>query len=120
MIYDTCPVMTLMQRRLLNPPAQLSQAALARYLGLTVGYVSQLERGTKQPTGALLVLLNVIRRNGMETILLYWEPESRLIAMSYLGLCAKGVLESGGPLRRKAAGDFAAPFRPSLPLSERI
>ena len=34
-------------------------------------------------------------------------------AMSYFGRCVKGVPESGGPLRRKAAGDFAVPFRPS-------
>ena len=32
-------------------------------------------------------------------------------AMSYLGRCAKGVLESREPLRRKAAGGFAVPFR---------
>ena len=49
--------------------AQLSQAALARYLNVTVGYVSQLERGTKQPKGPALALLNVIRRKGLEAIL---------------------------------------------------
>jgi putative transcriptional regulator len=32
----------------------LSQAAFARYLLLTVGYVSQLERGAKQATGPAL------------------------------------------------------------------
>jgi transcriptional regulator with XRE-family HTH domain len=32
--------------------AQLSQAVFARHLNLTVGYVAQLERRAKQPTGA--------------------------------------------------------------------
>jgi len=46
----------------------MSQAVFARHLNLTVGYVSQLERGVKQPTGAALVLLNVIRRKGIEAV----------------------------------------------------
>ncbi len=49
--------------------ANLSQAAFARYLNLTPGYISQLERGAKQPKGPALALLNVIRRKGFETIL---------------------------------------------------
>lgn len=49
--------------------AHLSQAALARYLNLTTGYVSQLERGTRQAKGPALALLNVIRRKGIETLL---------------------------------------------------
>ena len=55
--------------RALRESAHLSQAVLARYLGLTVGYVSQLERGAKHPSGPALVLLNVIRRKGIEAIL---------------------------------------------------
>jgi putative transcriptional regulator len=47
----------------------MSQAVFAHHLNVTVGYVSQLERGTKRPTGPALVLLNVIRRKGIETIL---------------------------------------------------
>jgi DNA-binding transcriptional regulator YiaG len=47
----------------------LSQAVFARYLNLTVGYVSQLERGAKRPSGPALVLLNIIRRKGIEAIL---------------------------------------------------
>ena len=47
----------------------MSQAVFAHYLNLTVGYVSQLKRGVKWPTGATLVLLNVIRRKGIEAIL---------------------------------------------------
>jgi putative transcriptional regulator len=55
--------------RAMRERANLSQAVFARYLNLTVGYVSQLERGTKQPKGPALTLLNVIRRKGLEAIL---------------------------------------------------
>lgn len=55
--------------RSLRERAHLSQAVFARYLNLTTGYVSQLERGAKRPTGPALVLLNVIRRKGIEAIL---------------------------------------------------
>ena len=55
--------------RSLRERAHLSQAVFARYLNLTVGYVSQLERGAKRPSGPALVLLNVIRRKGIEAIL---------------------------------------------------
>jgi putative transcriptional regulator len=55
--------------RKLREEAHMSQAVFARYLNLTVGYVSQLERGAKRPTGPALVLLNVIRRKGIEAIL---------------------------------------------------
>jgi putative transcriptional regulator len=53
----------------LREGAKLSQAAFARYLNLTSGYVSQLERGAKQPKGPALALLNVIRRKGFEAIM---------------------------------------------------
>ena len=55
--------------RRVREEAHLSQAALARYLNLTVGYVSQLERGTKQAKGPVLALLNVIRHKGIEVVL---------------------------------------------------
>jgi len=45
--------------------AHLSQAVFAQYLNLTVGYVSQLKRGAKRPSGPALVLLDVIRRKGV-------------------------------------------------------
>jgi len=35
--------------RMIREQARLSQAVFARYLNLTVGYVSQLERGSKRP-----------------------------------------------------------------------
>src|ERR1035437_10722764 len=52
--------------RSLRKRANMSQAAFARTLNLSVGYISQLERGTKQPKGPALALLNVIRRKGVE------------------------------------------------------
>jgi len=48
--------------------ARLSQAAFAKYLNVTTGYVSQLERGVKQAKGSGLALLNVIRRKGIEAL----------------------------------------------------
>ena len=53
----------------LREEANLSQAVFAQLLNLTVGYVSQLERGAKRPTGATLALLDVIQRKGIEVIL---------------------------------------------------
>jgi len=55
--------------RRLREDAHLSQAVFARRLNLTTDYVSKLERGAKRPTGAVLMLLNVIRRKGIEAIL---------------------------------------------------
>ena len=55
--------------RAIREEANLSQAVFAQCLRLTVGYVSQLERGVKHPTGPALVLLDVIRRKGIEAIL---------------------------------------------------
>ncbi len=57
------------QIRRMRLRAKVSQAAFARYLNLTPGYISQLERGTKQPKGPALALLNVIKRKGFEAIL---------------------------------------------------
>jgi putative transcriptional regulator len=47
----------------------LSQAVFAHLLNLTAGYVSQLERDAKRPSGPALVLLDIIRRKGIEAIL---------------------------------------------------
>jgi putative transcriptional regulator len=55
--------------RAMRERAHMSQAVFAHCLNVTVGYVSQLERGAKRPTGAALALLNVIRRKGIEAIL---------------------------------------------------
>jgi putative transcriptional regulator len=55
--------------RAMREQAHMSQAVFAHYLNLTVGYVSQLVRGAKRPTGAALALLNLIRRKEIEAIL---------------------------------------------------
>ena len=55
--------------RALRERAKMSQAVFAKFLHLTVDHVSKLERGAKRPTGPALVLLNVIRRKGIEAIL---------------------------------------------------
>lgn len=54
--------------RALREKANMSQAVFARHLNLTTGYVSQLERGAKKPKGPALVLLNLIRRRGIDAI----------------------------------------------------
>lgn len=69
---DTLPTaepITGAEVRAVREKAHLSQAALARYLNMTTGYVSQLERGTTQAKGPALALLNVIRRKGIEALL---------------------------------------------------
>lgn len=55
--------------RKLREQAHLSRAALARYLNLPTGYISQLERATRQAKGPALAPLNVIRRKGIEALL---------------------------------------------------
>lgn len=55
--------------RSVRESAQLSQAALAKYLNLTTGYISQLERGTKQAKGPALAVLNIIRHKGIEAVM---------------------------------------------------
>lgn len=47
----------------------ISQAVFANYLNLTVGYISQLERGIRRPSGAVLAMLNVVRHKGLNAIL---------------------------------------------------
>jgi len=66
---STAQPITSEEIRTLREEANLSQAAFARFLNLTTGYVSQLERGVKKPSGPALTLLNVIRRKGLEAIL---------------------------------------------------
>jgi putative transcriptional regulator len=62
----TVAPVTAGQIRAMRARENMSQAVFARYLNLTVGYVSQLERGAKRPSGAALALLNVIKRKGIE------------------------------------------------------
>ncbi len=67
--HDLAKPLSARDIRAIRKKSNLSQAALASVLNLTVGYVSQLERGVKQPKGPSLALLNVIRRKGIEAIL---------------------------------------------------
>jgi putative transcriptional regulator len=60
---------TASQIRTMRTRARMSQGVFARYLNVSTGYLSQLERGVKEPTGPALALLNVIRRKGIEAIL---------------------------------------------------
>jgi putative transcriptional regulator len=46
----------------------ISQAVLAAYLNVAVGTVSQRERGERQPTGAALKLLNIVKQNGIDAL----------------------------------------------------
>jgi putative transcriptional regulator len=55
--------------RALRERANMSQAVFARHLNVTASYVSQLERGAKQPAGAALALFNVLRRTGVASVL---------------------------------------------------
>jgi putative transcriptional regulator len=62
-------MLTAGEIRTLREESNLSQAVFAKILNVTVGYVSQLERGIKHPKGSALALLNVIRRKGIEAVL---------------------------------------------------
>ncbi len=62
-------VLTPKEIRTLREHANMSQAVFARLLNVTPGYLSQLERGAKRPTGPALALLNVIKRKGIHAIL---------------------------------------------------
>ena len=55
--------------RALRERADLSPIALAIMLNMPVDYLSQLERGVKQPKGAALALLNIVRYKGLDAIL---------------------------------------------------
>jgi len=46
----------------------VSQAVFAHYLNVTVGLVSQWERGEKQPRGPSLKLLSLVRKKGLDAI----------------------------------------------------
>jgi len=47
---------------------RVSQGVLAAHLGVTVGYLSRLERGEASASGPVARLLDIIRRKGLETI----------------------------------------------------
>jgi putative transcriptional regulator len=55
--------------RALREQANMSQAVFAQVLNVTTGYISQIERGAKRPTGPALALLRVIKRKGIQAVL---------------------------------------------------
>jgi putative transcriptional regulator len=62
------PIPSAEDIRMMREKANLSQAVFARRLNLTPGYISQLERGVKTPKGPALVLLNLIKKRGIDAI----------------------------------------------------
>lgn len=63
------PALTGEDIRSLRERAHISQAVFGKYLRISTGYVQKLERGAKRPDGPVLVLLDLIRRKGLEAIL---------------------------------------------------
>lgn len=57
------------QIRAMRARARMSQGVFAQVLNISPGYVSQLERGLKQPEGATLKLLSMIQRKGIDALL---------------------------------------------------
>ena len=62
-------VLTPAEIRAVRAHANMSQAVFAQLLNVTPGYLSQLERGAKRPTGPALAMLHVIKRKGITAIL---------------------------------------------------
>jgi putative transcriptional regulator len=62
------PSLTSDEIRKLRAQIRLSQAVLASYLGVTVGYLSRLERGEASPSRPVARLLDIIRRKGLHAI----------------------------------------------------
>ncbi len=52
----------------LRKKAGVSQAVFASYLNVTVGLISQWERGEKRPQGPSLKLLTLVREKGLDAI----------------------------------------------------
>ena len=65
----TTPDLSADDIRELREQNRLSQGALAAYLGVTIGYISRLERGEASPSRPVARLLDIIRSKGIEAIL---------------------------------------------------
>ena len=63
------PDITAEEIRSLRERAHVSQAVFGKYLRISTGYVQKLERGARRPDGPVLVLLDIIRRKGLDAIL---------------------------------------------------
>jgi putative transcriptional regulator len=62
------PSLTADEIKEVRAQSRLSQAVLAAYLGVTVGYLSRLERGEASPSRPVARLLDIMRRKGFEAI----------------------------------------------------
>jgi putative transcriptional regulator len=60
--------MTPNQIKKLRLREKVSQAVFAKYLNTSVSTVQQWERGVKHPRGISLKVLNLIERNGLDSI----------------------------------------------------
>jgi putative transcriptional regulator len=65
----TVEAMTASDIHALRRREGVSQAVFAHCLNVTTNYVSQLERGTKRPRGAVLKLLSLVKSKGLAAIL---------------------------------------------------
>jgi putative transcriptional regulator len=63
------PALTPAAIRNCREAANMSQRVFADLINVTPGFLSDLERGVKQASGSLLVLLHLIRRGGVEVLL---------------------------------------------------
>jgi putative transcriptional regulator len=54
--------------RALRERERVSQAVFARHLNVTMGLISQWERGEKKPVGASLKLLTLVQARGLDSI----------------------------------------------------
>jgi putative transcriptional regulator len=69
---DACltptPALSAQEIKALREREGASQAVFARHLNVTVGLVSQWERGEKRPSGASLKLLSLVARHGLDRV----------------------------------------------------
>jgi putative transcriptional regulator len=69
----TCltPIKPLSARQIkaIRTKEQVSQNVFANYLNVTVGLISQWERGEKHPAGPSLKLLSIVAQKGLSAIL---------------------------------------------------
>lgn len=60
--------MTSTQIKKLRLREKVSQAVFAKYLNTSISTVQQWERGVKHPRGISLKMLNLIERNGLDSV----------------------------------------------------
>jgi putative transcriptional regulator len=60
--------LTPKQIRQIRLREKASQAVFARHLNVTVGLISQWERGDRRPRGASLKLLNLVAKKGLQAV----------------------------------------------------